>query len=305
MKRRKIILDCDPGHDDAVAILLCGASPSLELLGITVVSGNQTLEKTARNAWNVSRYLGIDCPIALGASDPLVRTRLNCGEIHGETGLDGFDFPPYSYDYDSRRAPEFIRDLLLKEEQATVITTGPMTNLAQALRDYPQIKGHIDEIILMGGSTGAGNLTPYAEFNILADPDAADICFRAGLPMRMVGLNVTRRAMVLPEVMEQMAKVDTSAGRMFIALMKFFNKTQNEVFGLPAGPLHDPMTIVSLIADGVVKFEPMDVKIILEKDEHYAQTVCTPLTDSKILVATDVDVKAYWGVIEHALRAYK
>lgn len=305
MDKRKIILDCDPGHDDAIAILLCGAAKNIDLLALTVVSGNQTLEKTARNALNVSRFLGIHCPIAQGAKDPLVRSRLNCGEIHGESGLDGFEFPEYDLNYDKRSAALLIRDVALENEKITIVTTGPMTNLATALLKYPEIKSHIDEIVLMGGSTNGGNLTPYAEFNILADPDAADICFKAGLRMKMVGLNVTRKALVLPSVMEQMSKVDTSAAQLFIALMKFFNKTQNEVFGLPAGPLHDPLTIASMMDESIVTFKPMDARIALEEGEHYGETVCTPSPDSKIQVAVDVDLKAYWSLIEKALSSFR
>lgn len=305
MNKRKILLDCDPGHDDAMAIMLGGASQDIDLLGIAVVSGNQTLEKTGRNAWNVSRFLGIECPIALGASDPLKRPRLNCGEIHGETGLDGFEFPKYEMSFDSRSCSRFYADLCKGAGKVTVVTTGPMTNLAKALMEEPVIKDHIEEIVLMGGSDGHGNMTPYAEFNILADPDAADICFRSGLPMRMVGLNVTRKALVLPNVMERMSHIDTKAGRMFIELMKFFNRTQKEVFGLEAGPLHDPMTIASLIDQRVLKFAPMQVKINLERGPRYAETACTPLADSKILVAEEVDVEAYWDTIAQGLSHYK
>ncbi len=298
---RKILLDCDPGHDDAIAILLCGVCPEFDLCGITVVSGNQTLEKTARNAYNVSRYLGINVPVSLGASDPLVRKRLNCGEIHGESGLDGVDFPIYDYAYDGRKAPEFMRDLLLENEKMTVVTTGPMTNLATALTRYPGIKSHIEEIVSMGGSTKEGNISPYAEFNILADAEAAKIVFDSGIKMKMLGLDVTRKVLVLPSVIARMEKIDTKGARLFVDLMRFFNKTQKEVFGLEGGPLHDPVTLVSLLDPSCVKFENMDVEVDVSTSQFYGQTRCQKNADSHVQVGLGIDVEKYWDQIERAL----
>lgn len=300
---RKIFLDCDPGHDDAIAILLALSSPSLSLLGISVVSGNQTLEKTARNALNVTRYLHSDVPIALGASKPLKRSRLNCGEIHGESGLDGFTFPEYELQYEKRDAVTFLKDTLLSQDKVTVVTTGPMTNLASALLQYPEIIPHIEEIISMGGSTDKGNLTPYAEFNILADAEAAKICFDSKIPMRMVGLNVTRKALVLPEIVERMDKIKTRSSKMFVALMKFFNKTQKEVFGLEGGPLHDPLTIACLLDDKILHFERMDVDVDISDSITYGQTRCKPNKESYIQVATGIDVDLFFDYIEKALRS--
>ena len=303
MKKRNIILDCDPGHDDAIAILLAGSTSLFNLLGISVVSGNQTVEKTARNAFNVSRYLGINVPVAIGADKPLVRERLNCGEIHGETGLDGFDFPNYKYDYYPKDGADLIIDKCLENDKVTIVTTGPMTNLATALL---RNKEHIEEIVLMGGSTYEGNLTKYAEFNILADPDAAAICFRSGIPMKMIGLNVTRQVLVLPQVVERMEKINNKASNMFVSLMKFFNKTQKEVFNLDGGPLHDPVTFVALMSEDVVKFEKMDVVINVNPlDERYAETKCILDNNSIIEVATEINVNRYWDIIEEAIRKYE
>ena len=306
MMKRKIILDCDPGHDDAIAILLADSSNLIELLGITVVSGNQTVDKTARNAYHVSRFLGINVPVAIGVEKPLVREKINCSEIHGESGLDGFDFPKYEYKYEECDGADFIIKTCLSNDKITMVTTGPMTNLAIALLRNQSIKEHIDEIVLMGGSTNEGNLTKYAEFNILADPDAAAICFRSGIPMKMIGLNVTRQVLVLPNVVERMSKIKTKAADMFVALMKFFNKTQKEFFGLEGGPLHDPVTIVSIISNDVVGFEKMDVEInINPSDIRYAETKCTGDMHSNIEVATSINVDNYWDIIEEALKKYE
>ncbi len=303
--KRKILLDCDPGHDDAIAILLAGSSPDLEILGISVVSGNQTVEKTARNAFNVSRYLGINVPIAIGASSPLKRERLNCGEIHGETGLDGFDFPSYQYEYDKRNATDFIIDTLLSNDKVTVVTTGPMTNIALAILKNNSILSHIDMIVVMGGSTTKGNMTPYAEFNILADAEAADICFNSGVPIRMMGLDVTRKVLVLPEVLERMKGINTKGSELFYKLMIFFNKTQKEVFDLPGGPLHDPATIVSLIDEKVFKYDKLHVEIDTSDTDHYGQTRCSKERTLNTEVALEVDVDRYWDIIERGLRSYE
>ena len=167
MNKRKIILDCDPGHDDAIAIMLAAKHSKLELLGITVVSGNQTLEKTGINTLNICQYLNIDVPVCLGASEPLIKDVEVCSEIHGETGLDGFDFPELSISFDKRLAAQFIIDTLTStEDKVTIVTTGPMTNLALALKLNPKIKKKIQEVVSMGGSYQNGNVTPAAEFNI-------------------------------------------------------------------------------------------------------------------------------------------
>ena len=198
MEKTKIILDCDPGHDDAVAILLAGNSEAIDLLGITVVAGNQTLEKTAKNALRVVQWLGLDVPVYAGCGQPMIREKMTAGDIHGETGLDGPVFPPLDRDVQPMHAVDYmIRTLLASDGDITVVTTGPMTNLAMAMRMEPRIVEKIQRIVLMGGSYTNGNVTPAAEFNIIADADAAYVCFTSGRPITMVGLDVTRKALCL------------------------------------------------------------------------------------------------------------
>ena len=197
MTKQKIILDCDPGHDDAIALLLSCYSDKLDLIAVTTCAGNQTIEKTSKNALNLLNYFNkSDIPLSKGCSSPLVREIMTCPEIHGESGLDGFTFPKYKEEYDDREAYKLIIDKALENEGIIVITTGPMTNLAKAISHTPEITKNIKEIVLMGGSTGEGNMTKAAEFNILVDPEAADICFSSGIPLRMLGLNVTRQILV-------------------------------------------------------------------------------------------------------------
>ena len=241
MEKRKIILDCDPGHDDAVAILLAGINENIELLGITVVTGNQTLDKTTTNALNICQCLGLDVPVFKGCPDPMIRPKFVAADIHGESGLDGPVFEPLTKKAEEQHAVLWMIDTLMKSDgDITVVTTGPMTNLGMAMRMEPAIIPKIKEIVLMGGAYTNGNVTPAAEFNIIEDADAAYVCFTSGRPMTMVGLDVTRKALCYPAIVERMDKIGNKASKLFVDLMGHFCKSQKEVFGWEGGPLHDP-----------------------------------------------------------------
>ncbi len=308
MERKKIVMDSDPGHDDAIAFLLAGSTKEIELLGISVASGNQTLEKTAINTLNVCRYLNIDCPIALGSPTPLLKVPLVCEEIHGKSGLDGFTFPDYPHNFDKRFGPKLIIDSVMDHENVTVVTTGPLTNLALALRMEPKLKMRIKEVVMMGGSTDYGNVSPAAEFNILVDPEAAYIVFHSGLNIKMLGLNVTRKLKVYPSIVERMGKINNKASDLFVKLMKVFNQNQKAVFGYEGGPLHDPITLVTLLDDNCIHYQSMNVEIDISKGPSYGRTNCDVLDILKAphnaLVAMDVDVNRYWDIVETAIKNY-
>lgn len=309
MEKIKLILDCDPGHDDAVAILLAGKNPAIDLLGITVVAGNQTLEKTVRNALNVTQWLGLDVPVYGGCGRPMVREKVIAGDIHGESGLDGPVFPPLVKKAGEMHAVEFmIRTLLASDGDITVATTGPMTNLAMALRMEPRIADKIRRIVLMGGSYQNGNVTPAAEFNIFADAEAAHVCFTCGRPITMVGLDVTRKALCYPEIVERMDQVGNRASRLFVDLMGHFCRTQKEIFGWAGGPLHDPITVAWLIDPTVLTLKPMNTRIEIRSESSYGRTNCDyfgylqlPATAD---VAIDIDVDKFWDIVEQGLRNY-
>lgn len=310
MKKRKIILDCDPGHDDAVAILLIGNNPAFDLLGITIESGNQTLEKTGRNALNIVQYLNIDVPVCLGAKTPLIKEVEVCAAIHGESGLDGFDFPELKIDFDSRHAVNFmIEKILSSKEKVTVVTTGPMTNLALAMRMEPRIIDNIEEVVLMGGSYQNGNVTPAAEFNIYCDPEAAHIVFNAPIKVTMVGLDVTRKVLVLPSVVERMQKVNNRASNMFTQLMKVFNENQKRVFGFEGAPLHDPVTIAYLIDPTLLEVKHVHCEIDIDHGFSYGRTNCDMFSylglEKNTYVASGINVNLFWDIIEEALRRYE
>ncbi|MEV0961679.1 nucleoside hydrolase [Streptomyces sp. NPDC049910] len=259
-----IILDCDPGHDDAVAILLAAGDPAVDLLAITTVAGNQVLEKTTLNARRVCTVAGItDVPIAAGCARPLVGRLRIADDVHGESGLDGpaFGAPTVG------TAPEHAVDLMYRiltrhPEPVTLVPTAPLTNIALLLTRHPDAAVHIREIVLMGGSTERGNRTPAAEFNIYVDPEAADIVFRSGLPVTMCGLNVTHQALVTPEVLARLEGLGTDLGRLCVELMTFFAGTYRRLWGLPAPPLHDPVAVARVIDPTVV--DCVDASVAVE-----------------------------------------
>lgn len=301
MMKQKIIIDCDPGHDDAIALLVATYSDKYDLIGVSTCAGNQTIDKTSKNALNLLRFFNSDLKVAKGETNPIKREIRTCPEIHGESGLDGYDFPTYVEEYDPRQAYQFIIDTVSANKGIIVITTGPMTNLALALSHNPDIAKNIKEIVLMGGSTAEGNITPEAEFNILVDPEAADICFKAGVPMRMLGLNVTRKILVTDKVIEEASKINTKGSDLFVKLMKVFNENQRRFFGLEYGPLHDPATIISLISEKAFKFEPMHVEIDCTDTKYLGKTRCTKDKPYNCNVAVEVNLNEYWSVVFESL----
>ncbi len=309
MKKRNIILDCDPGHDDAVAIILAGNNPLFNLLGITVESGNQTLAKTGRNSLNLVQFLGLDVPVCLGAVNPIIKEVEVCEAIHGESGLDGYDFPPLHITYDQRHAVDFITDTIMNsQEKVTMITTGPMTNLALAIRMEPKILHNIEEVVLMGGSYQNGNVTPAAEFNIYCDPEAAHIVFNSGCKVTMVGLDVTRQVKVYPTVVDRMEKINNHVSDMFVKLMRVFNENQKKVFGFAGAPLHDPLTLAYLIDPTVLTVEHVHCEIDITGGTSYGRTNCDMFhylqLPKNTYVATEVDVDKFWDIIEDAIKRY-
>lgn len=309
MEKTKIILDCDPGHDDAVAITLAANSDKIDLLGITVVAGNQTLEKTQINARNVCQWLGVDVPVYAGCGQPMVREKMIAGDIHGETGLDGPVFPPLTKELEKEHAVNFIIKTLMESDgDITMVTTGPMTNLAMAMRMEPAIIPKIKQIVLMGGAYTNGNVTPAAEFNIIADADAAYVCFTSGCPITMMGLDVTRKVLCYPEIVDRMEKIGNKASKLFADLMRFFCKTQKEVFGWEGGPLHDPVTIAWLIDPSVVTLKPMHVDIDIRSVQSYGRTNCDFFgyggQEPTANVAIDIDAAKFWDIVEAGLRRY-
>jgi inosine-uridine nucleoside N-ribohydrolase len=234
----RILLDCDPGHDDAIALLLALASPELELLGVTTVAGNQTLEKTTANAIRVLDFAARDdIPVAAGAERPLVRDPFVAAYVHGETGLDGPDLPPPQREPLARHAVDFLAE---RATGATLVAVGPLTNVALLLAGHPQARPN--RIVLMGGSIGLGNVTPAAEFNIWADPEAAARVFASGLELTMVGLDVTHQALLLGADVERL-RASGRTGQMVAELYDFFHRFHRDTYGFAGSPIHDAVAL--------------------------------------------------------------
>ncbi|MGW1888998.1 nucleoside hydrolase [Streptomyces sp. NPDC002004] len=248
-----IMLDCDPGHDDAIAILLAASHPAVELRAITTVAGNNVVARTTLNARRVCTVAGIKgVPIGAGAEAPLSRPLVVAADVHGESGLDGADFPAPTVDVDGRHAVDLMRAVLHDSDRpVTLVATGPLTNVALLLHNHPHVRDRIERIVLMGGSTGRGNTTPYAEFNIHTDPEAADIVFSSGLPVAMFGLNITHQALVTPEITERLRALGTPLARTCVGLMTFFADAYRANFGFSAPPLHDPVAVAYVIDPAV------------------------------------------------------
>jgi len=309
--RRRVILDCDPGHDDAIAILLAAASPALELEGITVVAGNQTLEKTALNARRVCSVAGIrDVPIVPGADRPLRREPVVAAEIHGPSGLDGPDWPPPTVELDARHAADFIVERAGAPDQRplTLVAVGPLTNVALALERGPGIVGRIDRIAIMGGAIGLGNWTPSAEFNIFADPEAAQAVLGSGVPITLVPLEVTHLALATEAVIGRIAELGSPVSDMSVALMRYFAETYQRVFGFDAPAVHDPCAVAAVIDAALVPTRRMNVTVDTTSELSLGRTVCDVYGKTgrapNVDVAIDLDVAPFWDLVVRSLARY-
>jgi pyrimidine-specific ribonucleoside hydrolase len=246
-----VILDCDPGHDDAIALILALASPEIKVLAVTTSAGNQTPDKTLNNALRILTLLGRDdIPVAAGAPKPLARELIIADNVHGESGLDGPKLPDPAFAPQAMTGLELMAKCLRESpEPVTMVPTGPLTNIALLLAAHPELKPKIARIVLMGGAAGAGNWTPAAEFNIYVDPEAADMVFKSGIPITMCGLDVTHEAQVMDEDIERVRAITNPVAQCVAGLLDFFMIYHRDPkWGFAGAPLHDPCTIAWLLA---------------------------------------------------------
>ena len=258
-----ILIDCDPGHDDAIALLLALASPEVKLLGVTTVAGNQTLEKTTANALKVLELAGRgDVPVARGAAAPLLRELGIAADVHGETGLDGPALPKPDL---SRLRPEHAVEFLAATlraapEPVTLIPVGPLTNVALLLALYPELAPKIGRVVLMGGAIAEGNVTPAAEFNIWVDPEAAQRVFSSGLDVTMIGLDTTHQALLLPEHAARLRAAGRIGG-VVADLLTFFNQFHARIYGFPGSPIHDAVAVAEAVRPGLLTLVERNVEV--------------------------------------------
>ncbi|MFQ2060461.1 pyrimidine-specific ribonucleoside hydrolase RihA [Aeromonas veronii] len=265
-----VILDCDPGHDDAIALILALASPELKVLAVTTSAGNQTPDKTLNNALRILTLLGRDdIPVAAGAPKPLARELIIADNVHGESGLDGPKLPDPAFAPQAMTGIELMaRCLRESPEPVTLVPTGPLTNIALLLAAHPELKPRIARIVLMGGAAGAGNWTPAAEFNIYVDPEAADMVFKSGIPITMCGLDVTHEAQVMDEDIERVRAITNPVAQCVAGLLDFFMIYHRDPkWGFAGAPLHDPCTIAWLLAPEL--FHGVECRVDIETSgEH-------------------------------------
>jgi purine nucleosidase len=306
---RKIIIDTDPGQDDAVAILLALASPELELLGITCVAGNVPLALTARNARVVCELAGRpDVKVFAGCDRPLKRTLVTAEHVHGKSGLDGADLPDPSMPLQSAHAVDFLIETLRREPagSVTLVPIGPLTNIATALARAPDIAGRIGRIVLMGGAYfEVGNITPAAEFNIFVDPEAAEIVFRAAAPITMVPLDVTHRALTTRPRVEAFRALPGRAGAAVAGWTDFFERFDKEKYGSEGAPLHDPCTIAWLLRPDLFSGREINVEIETEGRLTLGMTVADywRVTDrpANVTFLRDIDAEGFFALLTERL----
>ena len=264
---KKIILDCDPGHDDAVAIMLAAANDNIEILGITCVGGNATLENTKNNALKICTLIGkTNIPIYAGSDKPIKFDLITAAHVHGKSGLD-IDGSPIKikndYKINDLHAVDFIIKTCLEQPEAIYICpTGPLTNIALALQKEPLIKKYIKKIIFMGGvAMSLGNITPSAEFNIYVDPHAANIVLKSGIPLIMMGLDVTHKVNVNDKIVEDIKSNGNKSSIFFADLMEFYSKFHRKLYEVDETPLHDPCVIAYLIDPNIFEGKLVNVQV--------------------------------------------
>jgi len=308
--RTPVIIDCDPGHDDALAITLALARPELEVLGITTVGGNSTLANTTRNALRVLALLDRpDVPVAAGPPHPMTRALETAPEVHGVSGLDGADLPEPVSEPRPEGALEFLRATLdAAPAPVTLIPVGPLTNIGLLLRTYPGIADKIAHICLMGGATGPGNWTPAAEFNIWVDPEAARIVFRSGLPITMCGLEVTHKALMGLAEADRLQAIGTRPARVFADLLRFFTRFQVERYGTDQTPIHDAVAVAHVALPGMVTTRRYHVDVETTGELTRGRTVVddrgVPGAPANVDVALEIDRAAFVELLIEAIASY-
>jgi pyrimidine-specific ribonucleoside hydrolase len=269
-----IVLDCDPGHDDAIALLLALASPEIQLLGVTTVAGNQTLEKTTANALRVLELVGRpDVPVAAGADRPLARDLVVGAYVHGESGLEGPTLPAPTGEPVAQHAVDFLAERIAASARpVTLVPVGPLTNVALLLARYPEAAAGIERIVIMGGAIAEGNVTPAAEFNIYVDPEAAWRVFASGLPVTMIGLDVTHRALMTAEHVERL-RASGPIGRFVAELHDYFVAFHRETYGFEGAPIHDAVAVAHVLRPGLVETVHRHVDVDCESELCRGRTV--------------------------------
>ncbi len=308
MNRVPVILDGDPGHDDAIAWVFAKADPNLDILAVTSVAGNQTIEKTTINARRICALLGIDAPFARGATRPLTADPVTAGNWHGESGLDGPAMPEPDQEISPLSAPDLMAKVIEESaEPVVIIPTGPLTNIAMLLLTHPEVKEKIRMITLMGGGVTHGNWKPAAEFNIFEDPEAAKIVYDSGIPIRMCGLDVTEKAIIRPDDFPRIRAVGNQVADIVAGWLEFFYQYPMAI-GYDGAPVHDPCAVLAFTHPEIFTLTPYYVDIELGGEYARGATVAdfrgTSGKEPNALVAETIDRDRYIDLLIEALHAY-
>ncbi len=308
MPRPRLLLDCDPGHDDALAILL--AAKHSDLLGVTTVSGNAPLSATTHNALLTLQIAGLGVPVHAGAARPLVAEAKHAPDIHGESGLGGPVLPALTRTAAGHDAVRFIINTVRKEDNVWIVAVGPLTNVALALREAPDIAGRLAGVSVMGGSAGFGNRTATAEFNIWADPEAAQMVFSSGVKLIMCGLNLTHQFMLHEADVSRIRALDNPVATFAAELLSFYARAYADTFfGRAEGPLHDPCAVLAVTYPELLRTEPRHVEVELRGEHTRGMTVVDergvrPSAAANVQVAYSIDREGALELLVETLGSY-
>jgi purine nucleosidase len=308
MGKKKVIIDCDPGHDDAVAIVLAARSPELELVGITCVAGNVDVEKTSTNALKICELAGIrNVPIVKGMAQPLFGELVMATQVHGKSGLGGVELPEPNLLLHPDHAVDFLIDtIMMSENDITLIPMAPLTNIAMAMLREPRIIEKIPQIVLMGGSMGKGNVTPSAEFNIYVDPEAAKVVFESGVPIVMIGLDVTHKAILTWERIAEIHQQGTLVTDAFTELLTFYLEALARLGHKKGGALHDPCAVAAVCDPSLLTTQLMRVDIETKGEFTRGRTVCDARLASgnapNVHVGIDIDAERFFKMLIKRLK---
>ena len=312
MAPRPIIIDCDPGQDDAVALFLAMASPDeLDLLGITAVAGNVPLALTERNARMMCDVANSQTPVFAGCAQPMVRDAISAEYIHGETGINGIEVFEPKTPLREKHAVDFIIDTLLEKDKVpvTLIPTGPLTNIATAIQRRPEILPQIEEIVIMGGAMReGGNRTPSAEFNILVDPHAADIVLNCGRPSTLMGLDITHKVLSTEERVARIGELNNPVADATVGMLSFFHRYDTEKYSSQGTPLHDPCTVAYLLQPELFKNKLCNVSVETESELTMGHTAVDfwHVTDrpKNVNWAYDIDADGFFELLTERLSRF-
>ncbi len=308
-EKMKLIIDCDPGHDDAIAILMAMASPKIDLTAVTVVGGNQTLEKCINNALRIKEHFGFDFPVAAGASGPMMRELKVAPYAHGESGMDGPVIAPPKTAISDMSAVELMAKVISENDgKTTIAALGPLTNIAILILAHPDLIEKIDKISIMGGAIFTGNRTPTSEFNIWEDPEAADIVFKSGIEIAMHGLDITYKAGILEAEWNKLRDTNTKSGIFIADILDFFSEYHKK-FDRKLVPLHDPVAIAYLTNPEIFSCIKKDVVIDCDGELTLGVTVVDTRVyapdDGAVTIGMEIDREKFIDIINETVSIIK